>query len=128
MARDMESTFGFSVPVALLTLPELRKVHECPPFPVDALRDGEQVHVSFLIDSPSEEAVKGLEAVEPGLDECRIANGHAYVLYRQPVHKSSLSNQWIERRLGVPATLRNWKTVSKLLELGNDLLEHGSVR
>jgi uncharacterized protein (DUF1697 family) len=109
--------FGFSVPVVLRTSVELQTIVEKCPYAPDALSDGEQLYVSLLADEPSPEGIERLHAFKPTVDDYRLIGQEVYVLYRQSAHKSPLSNNFFERKLGVAATTRNWNTLNKLVAL-----------
>ena len=55
------------------------------------------------------------------LDRFELDGGEVYLLYPNGVHGSRLTGALLERRLGVRATLRNWRTVTSLAELADSL-------
>ncbi len=121
LEEGIRETFGFEVPVVLRTAAELGRVIQDCPFPAEGLVEGEYVHVSLLAEAPSQEGIDRLRAVSVAPDEFRLVGREIYILFRQSSHKSKLSNALIEQKLRVPATLRNWQTMSKLLELARDM-------
>jgi uncharacterized protein (DUF1697 family) len=42
-----------------------------------------------------------------------------YIKYDVSPAKTKLDNNWIEKKLGVTSTIRNWNTVTQLLQLFN---------
>jgi uncharacterized protein (DUF1697 family) len=56
------------------------------------------------------------------IDEITFAGSEVYLRCRSGYAKTMFSNTFIEKRLGVVATTRNWATVNKLLEIGNTTL------
>jgi uncharacterized protein (DUF1697 family) len=50
-------------------------------------------------------------------DELRVVGREVYLHCPNGYGRSKLTNAFFERRLGVAATTRNWKTVTKLAEL-----------
>lgn len=107
------STFGFEVPVVVKSASEWEQIIRDCPFPHD-LPEGESLHLSLLVDTPSQEGVDRLLAFPSGIDEFRLAGQAIYIRYRQSSHKSRLSNNLFEQKLGVAATTRNWQTICKL--------------
>jgi len=107
-------TFGLQVPVVLRTKEELERVLRDCPYPTDGLAPGESVYVALLADVPALEAAERLLAYRDETDELRLSGREVYILYRRSAHQSKLTNAWIEKRLGVAATTRNWQTTSKL--------------
>ena len=61
----------------------------------------------------------GVEGVEVGAngDRARIVGPHVYLVCPAGSGRSPLANAYRERRLGVPVTTRNWRTVTALAEL-----------
>jgi uncharacterized protein (DUF1697 family) len=91
---------------------ELAAVVEALPFD-----DASETHVAFLAKRPSKAAAARLEAVDPDADLAVLAGAEVYLRLPRGVHGSRLSIARIEKLLGVPATLRNWRTVAALAEL-----------
>jgi uncharacterized protein (DUF1697 family) len=77
--------------------------------------DVSETHVAFLAGKPAAGAAGRLEAVEPG--SAVFAGNEVYLRLTHGVHGSRLSIARVESLLGVPATLRNWRTVARLAEL-----------
>jgi uncharacterized protein (DUF1697 family) len=115
--QEITAVFGMTVPVMLRTAAELERVIRDCPFPTGALSEGENVYVTLLADQPSQEGLERMLTVPGGIDEFRIGARVIYLLYRQPVHKSKLTNNLTERKLGMSATTRNWQTMNKLVVL-----------
>lgn len=108
------ATFGYTVPVLLRTAPEMEQIVKDCPFDTAGLAEGESIYVTLLAAAPTPEAVAGLPRHSGELDEYRILGREVYILCRQPYHKSKLTNQFFEQKLGVPATSRNWRTITTL--------------
>lgn len=115
--REIEAVFGFDVPVVLRTVAELEQILNKCPFEVDSLPEKERPYIALLSQPPSTEGIEQLQAYPIQLDEYRIFNQEIYILYRQSAHKSKLTNNLLEKKLGVTATTRNWQTMSKLLTM-----------
>lgn len=121
MEEEISRTFGFAVPVVLRTAEEYEQIIRNCPFSIDLMNEGESVHIAFLANNPSEEGVNYLESYESGLDECEIIGKNVYLFFRQSFRDSKLATQL--PKLGVPATVRNWKTVIKLDLLAKELAQ-----
>jgi uncharacterized protein (DUF1697 family) len=59
-----------------------------------------------------------LAAVKNDVDEIRLLGSEVYILCRNGYGKTLFSNTFIEKKLMVSATTRNWATVEKLFSLG----------
>ncbi|GAC1443484.1 MAG: DUF1697 domain-containing protein [Chloroflexota bacterium] len=109
VARDV----GLDIVVMLWTPEELGKVIGANPFP-DATATPARLFVCFL-SAPVDEATQSV--LEPGRfapDEFRFVDRVMYILCPNGAAESRLTNDLLERRLGVRATSRNWKTVTAL--------------
>lgn len=115
--QEITAVFGMAVPVMLRTAAELERIIRDCPFPADALAEGERLYATLLVDQPPRERLEQMLAVPGGTDEFRIGERVIYLLYRQPVHKSKLTNNLTERKLATSATTRNWRTMNKLAAL-----------
>ncbi|HEY3367555.1 MAG TPA: DUF1697 domain-containing protein [Symbiobacteriaceae bacterium] len=116
--HEITAGFGFSVTVVLRTAVELERITASCPFLADELPAGESLYVSLLAEAPCQEGIDRLLACNCEIDEFRIVGREIYLLYRQSVVKSKLTNNLLERALGVPATTRNWRTMNTLADMG----------
>jgi uncharacterized protein (DUF1697 family) len=110
--NEIKVVFGLSVPVVLRTAEELKRIIKKCPFPADALAEGESVQISFLMDEPSKEGIDRLYAFKSDIDEYRLEGKDIYLFFRQSIRNSKLAVHL--QKIGVPGTVRNWKTVIKL--------------
>lgn len=115
----IKNEFGFEVPVALRTLKELEELIKNCPFPSDALLEEESIHIAFLTELPSDVGIQKLQEVYSGEDQYKIVGKDVYLFFRQSIRNSKLAAQL--PKLGVPATVRNWNTVNKLVSMAESL-------
>lgn len=120
--RAIEATFSFDVPVVIRTAAELEQIIANCPFEVEALPEKERPYIALLSSLPSAEGIEQLQAYPIQDDEYRIQGQELYILYRQGAHKSKLTNNLFEKKLGVTATTRNWQTMSKLTTMAKAML------
>jgi uncharacterized protein (DUF1697 family) len=119
--QQIETTFGFPVTVALRTADELaRAIAGCPYAPA-ALRDGESLYVALLTDAPTPQGIEWLLASKIEPDQCRVVGREVYLLYRQSMRVTQMTNGLLEQRLGVSATSRNWRTITTLAAMASAL-------
>jgi uncharacterized protein (DUF1697 family) len=81
--------------------------------------DPKTLHVTFLADSADRSRVRDLDPQRAGPDEFRVKTREIYLHCPNGYGRSKLTNAYFEKRLGVAATTRNWKTVTKLAELAS---------
>nr|WP_236587746.1 DUF1697 domain-containing protein [Tumebacillus amylolyticus] len=112
---EIKNAFGFSVAVILRTADELKRVIADCPYSPDSLAEGDSIHVTFLGEEPSEKDLEKLSAGANEFDEYQILGREIHIWYRQRILDSKLTNQL--QKLKVPASSRNWNTVTKLAEM-----------
>lgn len=94
---------------------ELDAVVAAHPFGADT----SQTYVSFLAAEPDAEAEDRLAALEAGADRAVLDGTQLFLLYPNGVSGARLTAPRLERALGVPGTIRNWRTVTALAELAS---------
>jgi uncharacterized protein (DUF1697 family) len=109
---QIKETFGCSVPVILRTSKEWKQLIDNCPYPVESLVEGESIHLALLSDTPSQEALNKLQKFQNDVDQYDVQDKDIYLFLRQNFRDSKLPLQL--QKLGVSATIRNWKTTMKL--------------
>ncbi|CAG7646064.1 hypothetical protein PAESOLCIP111_05091 [Paenibacillus solanacearum] len=123
--QEIDRTFGISLHVILRTAAEMRGIMEKLPFTAaqiseaQASAEGECLHVSMLGREPVTERVDKLKAFDFQNDQYRIEGRDVYLLFGSSIRNSKLAVQ--VEKLGVATTTRNWKTISKLVELADHM-------
>ncbi|MCK5004772.1 MAG: DUF1697 domain-containing protein [Candidatus Aminicenantes bacterium] len=116
--RAIERKYGFFVPVEIRTNREIKSIiKNCPFGSIDPVEEGTKVSVTFLSSKPSEVKVFEIQKHIFTPDKLVIKGEEAYLYCPNGYGKSKLSNAFLEKKLGVSATTRNWKSVHKLYEL-----------
>jgi uncharacterized protein (DUF1697 family) len=110
---------GVPASVVVRTRTELRRVVDANPF-ADRERDPKKLLVTFLAETPSRAAVRGLDPTEHAPDEFAVVRREVYLHCPNGYGRTKLSNAYFERKLGVVGTNRNWRTVIALAELAAD--------
>jgi uncharacterized protein (DUF1697 family) len=116
----LERDLGVRAAVVLRTKAELRKLVAANPFAGTA-GDPRQLHVIFLDVAPSSVRVRDLEGADFAPDEWRIVGRDVFAFYPRGYGRTKLTNATFEKRFGVTATSRNWRTVTALEELASNL-------
>lgn len=119
----IETAFGFPVTTVLRTLDEMEQVLQNCPFAFADLAEGEGLCVAFLAETPMPDRLAKLLTYRSETDECRVMGRDVYLLYRQGLRNSLFTNNFLESKLGVAATTRNWQTTSTLVQLGRAMGE-----
>lgn len=116
--NSIREHFKFEVPVEIRTHRELANViKNCPFGPVDPEKDGSRVLVSFLSAIPGKAQLDDVLKYAATSEHLVLKGREVYLHCPNGYGKSKLSNAFLEKKLGVGATTRNWKSVSQLYEL-----------
>ena len=122
LARDLagllREEFGFDIAVVARTRDELARVIADDPFG-DEADDPARYQVSFLSAEPEAAAVAELEAADVAPERVAVRGREVYAWHPGGVGRSELAKLIDDRRLGVEVTARNWRTLTKLLELAD---------
>jgi uncharacterized protein (DUF1697 family) len=117
----IEERFGFQSSVILRTPSELRGVIERNPFAGRPELEPSKLLVNFLSAEPDSAAGPKIQQVRRDLEELHLDRRELYIYFPDGMGKSKLQMAAVDRALKVPGTGRNWNTVKKLLELGEQL-------
>ncbi|GAB6990016.1 DUF1697 domain-containing protein [Paenibacillus pini] len=119
--REIEVNFGFPVPVILRTADELRSIAASCPFTqqeiseAEAASETESLYVSIMLEEPTLDKIERLAVYRNENENYRNNGREIYFLFRNSVRNSKLATHM--HKLDVPATVRNWKTIRKLVTL-----------
>jgi uncharacterized protein (DUF1697 family) len=108
--------FGVNITVLLRTPAELAEIAGSNPF-LGREADLTKLHVVFLSGPPAPDAVGELDPRRSPPDEFSVRGREIYLHLPNGAGRSKLTIDYFEKRLGVRATARNWKTLTKLVEL-----------
>lgn len=116
IAIAIAERFGFHAPIVTRTAAEIGEVAQSNPF----LRDGAApatLHVAFLAATPSAARVGALDPDRSPPDRFAVHGREIYLHCPTGLARTKLTNDYFDRRLSTTSTVRNWRTVLKLLEL-----------
>jgi uncharacterized protein (DUF1697 family) len=106
---------GFEPAVLVLKIQEIEHAIAANPFR-EAAKDHKSLHLWFLATQPTEPDLAGLEAVKLPSERFHLDKKVFYLHAPDGIGHSRLA-QNVEKCLGVEATSRNWRTVTKVLEM-----------
>ena len=115
--RAIKRELGLEVRVLDRTHAALAAIVESDAFP-DA--DPSRRFVMFLSGPPGREIGRELDHVRLGPDEAILIGEELHLHCPDGIGNSKLPGMLSEKRLGVAATTRNWRTVTRLLEMTVD--------
>jgi uncharacterized protein (DUF1697 family) len=117
---QIESTYGFYVPVLILTGDDFQRLIGSKTFAEERSENPARVMVTFFHQRPDPLKLKNLNIPENEI--CQFVPGDDEIFLYCPdgYGRSKLSNNFFEKKLDVIATTRNWKTVNSLYEMVNE--------
>jgi uncharacterized protein (DUF1697 family) len=116
IAEQLAEDFGNSPAVILRSVPELVRIGTASPYAKAGVNPSRH-HVTFLATVPSRAALDALDIPPSGRDELVVEGKEVYVHTPDGYAETKYTGTFLERRLGVVSTTRNWNTVTKLCEL-----------
>ena len=119
LEQRLEAAFGFDIPVILRTREELAAIVAADPLG-DVADEPKRYQVLFLDGTLDHTRLADLDPATVAPEVFHLADREIYVWSPEGIQSSKALGALGERRIGVAATARNWRTVTKLLELMDD--------
>jgi uncharacterized protein (DUF1697 family) len=115
ISAAIKKKFQLQVPVVLRTARELEAAADNNPFD-----DEEKTHLMFLADKPAKSAVGKLAPPCADGEDFAVVGDNVYLYLPHGVGRTKLSNAYFDRALDTVSTLRNYRTVRKLVALAQE--------
>ncbi len=115
--QEIFKTFGHEVPVIVIGKNDLELCFKNNPFLKQKDVDTKKLYVAFISKELSSSAINELKISQFKPDEAVIDGNRIFIKYDTGAGKTRLDQKYIEKKLNVTATIRNWNTVTKLLEM-----------
>lgn len=119
VSAAVSKSHGFEPRVMVLSRAELQRAASGNPF-AGAVENPATLHLFFLEATPKNPDLKALEAVKTKTEAFALKGAVFYLHTPDGLGRSKLATR-IERSLGVQGTARNWRTVTTLLGMLDDL-------
>jgi uncharacterized protein (DUF1697 family) len=103
--------WGYTVAVLMRRPADIVRIVAGNPFLTERGEDPAKLYVTFLHAGAGEIDASGLNGTEGGDDEYVVGEREVFVFCPGGRGRTKLTNIFFERKLSVPATTRNWKTV-----------------
>jgi uncharacterized protein (DUF1697 family) len=111
----LATSLGVPAKVVIRSAAELAAIVTSNPYLRAGAEPGD-LYVALMASAPEPAAVAALRP-PPGPDTLEVVGRDVFLHYPNGYGRSKLTNALIEKQLGVPATTRNWRVVTKLAEL-----------
>ncbi|PHX61921.1 MAG: hypothetical protein CK517_02960 [Flavobacteriales bacterium] len=117
--QEIAKVFGYDVPVVMVSKNDLELCFINNAFLMEKGCDSKKLYVAFISKELTAVALNDLKISNFKPDEAAIDGNRIYIKYAIGAGKTNLDQKYIEKKLNVVATIRNWNTVSTLLEIYN---------
>jgi uncharacterized protein (DUF1697 family) len=121
LTEIIESTiikkYNFETKALVIGAKEFIKIFINNPYLPEKENELEKLYCTLLLSVPEESKIALLKEVDSPQDEFIFGLDCIYFLYHNGYGKAKISNPLVESKLKVSATTRNWKTITKLVEM-----------
>lgn len=115
MSQAIRKRRGFEPYILLLELEDIDRAIRKNPFP-EAASDPKALHAGFLASKPEKPDLEALESLKSGSERFRLIDRVFYLHAPDGIGRSKLAAR-AEKLLGVPMTVRNWRTVCTIRDM-----------
>lgn len=115
--QELFKEFGHDVPVIVICRKDLEECLSNNLFLKEKDADTKKLYAAFLSMDLNENSIHDLKISNIKPDEVQLDRNKIYIKYTVSPAKTRLDQKYIEKKLNLKATIRNWNTVVKLLEL-----------
>ncbi len=121
IASQIKKEFGFDIPVMIKDSEELTTVFNQNPFITEQKKDITKLHLTFLSEKPQKVAFDMLKEGQYAEDEFIIIDKAVYLFCPNGYGNTKLTNSFFESKFKVIATTRNWKTITELVNMAEQI-------
>ena len=115
--QEIFKAFGHEVPVVVISKADLEACMKNNPYLKEKDCDLKKLYVAFIGKELSSGSLNDLKISQFKPDEAAIDGARIYIKYSVGAGKTRLDQKYIEKKLNTVATIRNWNTVTTLLEM-----------
>ena len=115
--QEIFKVFGHEVPVVVIAKDDLESCFSNNPFLKEKDADIKKLYVAFVWTALKKENINDLKISQFKPDEASIDENRIFIKYAVGAGKTRFDQKYIEKKLNVTATIRNWNTVTNLLDM-----------
>lgn len=117
--QEIFKTFGHDVPAVVISKADLESCFSNNPFLKEKEADTKKLYVAFVSVALKKENINDLKVSQFKPDEVAIDENKIFIKYAVGAGKTRFDQKYIEKKLNLTATIRNWNTVTNLLTMYN---------
>jgi len=115
--QEIFKVFGHEVPTIVITKEDLELCFKNSPYIKEKDIDTKKLYVAFSSTELKKENINDLKISQVKPDEASIDGNRIFIKYAVGAGKTRLEGKYIEKKLNVIVTMRNWNTVTNLLKM-----------
>jgi uncharacterized protein (DUF1697 family) len=115
--QQIFKVFGHEVPTIVITKEDLELCFKNSPYLKEKNIDTKKLYVAFVSTALKSENINDLKISQFKPDEASIDGNRIFIKYDIGAGKTRLEGKYIEKKLNVIVTMRNWNTVTNLLKM-----------
>ncbi|MFH6936089.1 DUF1697 domain-containing protein [Flavobacterium sp. FlaQc-30] len=115
--QEIFKVFGHEVPTIVITKEDLELCFKNNPFLKEKDIDTKKLYVAFVSTQLKKENINDLKISQFKPDEASIDGNRIFIKYAVGAGKTRFDQKYIEKKLNVTSTIRNWNTVTNLLAM-----------
>jgi uncharacterized protein (DUF1697 family) len=119
--QEIFKAFGHEVSVVVIAKTDLEGCLANNPYLKEKDLDTKKLYVAFVSIGLRSDSINDLKMSQVKPDQAHIDGNRIYIKYAVGAGKTRLDQKYIEKKLNVTATIRNWNTVTQLLEIYNSI-------
>ena len=115
--QEIFKIFGHEVPVVVIGKADLEACFKNNAYLKEQEVDTKKLYVAFISTTLSSTSMNDLRISQFKPDEASIDGNKIFIKYAVGAGKTRFDQKYIEKKLNVIATIRNWNTVTQLLKM-----------
>lgn len=115
--QEIFKVFGHEVPAIVIRKEDLELCFKNNPFLKEKDIDTKKLYVAFVSVELKKENINDLKISQFKPDGASIDGNRIFIKYAVGAGKTRLEGKYIEKKLNVTVTMRNWNTVTNLLKM-----------
>lgn len=121
--QEIFKVFGHEVPVVVVNISDLENCFKNNPFFKEKDIDLKKLYVAFVSIELRTDHINDLKMSQVKPDEASIDKNKIYIKYAVGAGKTRFDQKYIEKKLNLTATIRNWNTVTQLLKMFQERIQ-----